>query len=307
MYLGIDSSTQSLSATVIDLRSGQVIAETSVNFGLDLPQYNSPSGFIPGGEHGVVHSDPLMWLDALDLCLQRLKESDFDLSQVKSLAGSGQQHGSVYLKPCFGEMLASLSTEESLKNQLAGCLTRQTSPIWMDSSTSEECAEIATTVGGNEGVCQRTGSIMIERFTGSQIRRFYKTEPESYAETGFIHLVSSYIASVLAGQNAPIDTGDGAGMNLMNLSSLDWDATMVEATAPDLANKLPHVSPSSTVVGPISPYFVEKYGFSSQCKVVAFSGDNPCSLVGMAASQPGRIVISLGTSDTLFAAMPQLG
>ena len=34
--------------------------------------------------------------------------------------------------------------------------------------------------------------------------------------------------------------------------------------------------------------------------------DNPSSLVGMGASQPGKVVISLGTSDTFFAAMPEV-
>lgn len=304
MFLGLDSSTQSLSATVIDPAAGKIVAEVSVNFGADLPEYEAPSGFIPGGEYGIVHSDPRMWLDALDLCLARLSEV-CDLSTVKSVAGSGQQHGSVYLRRCFPDKLAAMSPEKSLKEQLQGCLTRDTSPIWMDSSTSAECAEIAEAVGGNAEVCRRTGSIMIERFTGSQIRRFAKSEPEAYAETGIIHLVSSYIASILAGQISPIDTGDGAGMNLMNLAEADWDLEMVAATAEDLAGKLPPIGPANTVVGKISSYFVEKYGFSGSCDIVAFSGDNPCSLVGMGASQPGKVVISLGTSDTLFAAMPE--
>jgi xylulokinase len=36
---------------------------------------------------------------------------------------------------------------------------------------------------------------------------------------------------------------------------------------------------------------------------VLSTGDNPSSLVGMGATAPGTIVISLGTSDTFFAAM----
>jgi xylulokinase len=59
------------------------------------------------------------------------------------------------------------------------------------------------------------------------------------------------------------------------------------------------------VAGTIAPYFVAKYGFAPECRVVLFSGDNPCSLVGMGAATPGKVVISLGTSDTLFAAMPE--
>ena len=50
--LGIDSSTQSCSAIIIDVDQGKVIAESSVNFGEQLPEYNSPSGFIPNGIDG---------------------------------------------------------------------------------------------------------------------------------------------------------------------------------------------------------------------------------------------------------------
>jgi xylulokinase len=57
------------------------------------------------------------------------------------------------------------------------------------------------------------------------------------------------------------------------------------------------------VAGAISAYFVNRYGFSPRCQVVIGTGDNPSSLVGMGASKPGKVVISLGTSDTLFAAI----
>jgi xylulokinase len=39
--------------------------------------------------------------------------------------------------------------------------------------------------------------------------------------------------------------------------------------------------------------------------VIAFTGDNPSSLVGMGATEPGTFVVSLGTSDTVFAAMAE--
>jgi xylulokinase len=246
-----------------------------------------------------------MWVEALDLLLERMTSAGVDFSSVVAVSGSGQQHGSVYLRSCFGEKLASLKSDGSLVEQIEGCLTRKSSPIWMDSSTSEECAEIASAVGGDDVVCSKSGSIAVERFTGSQIRKFAKTEPGAYADTGMIHLVSSYFASILAGKNVAIDQGDGAGMNLMNLASGDWDDDLLNATAEGLKDKLPPVAASSTRSGPISRYFVQKYGFSENCETVIWSGDNPCSLIGMGAAKPGKVVISLGTSDTLFAAMPE--
>lgn len=303
--LGIDSSTQSCSATVIDTETGKVIAESSVNFGERLPQYNAPQGFIPDGPDGEVHSDPRMWLDALELVLEDLKQQ-CDLSKIAAISGAGQQHGSVYLNDNWQTTVGSLSSSRSLSLQLGDCFSRKTSPIWMDGSTGEECKEIAAAVGGDDVVCEKSGSIAIERFTGPQIRRFFKQDAETYAATSRIHLVSSFLCSVLCGADAPIDTGDGAGMNLLNIHSWTWDDALLEATAPDLKDKLPKVLPAASQAGHIAPYFVEKFGFSAETLVTTFTGDNPSSLVGMGASQPGKLVISLGTSDTFFAAMPSV-
>lgn len=304
MFLGFDSSTQSLSAIVLDIDHNHPLAEASVNFGKDLPHYAAPSGFIPGGASGEVHANPIMWLEALDLVLEKLSAA-IDLSKVTMIAGSGQQHGSVYVNEKFDPILADLDPAASLKAQLAVSLTRTTSPIWMDTSTAAECAEIASAVGGDEEVCARSGSIAIERFTGSQIRKFFKQAPEAYAATAHVHLVSSFIASVLAGKSLPIDFGDGAGMNLLNLQNLTWDQDLLNATAPRLGEKL---LPAASCLKPqatVSPYFVKKYGFAETCQVCPFTGDNPASLVGMGATTPGQVVISLGTSDTFFAAMKE--
>lgn len=72
-----------------------------------------------------------------------------------------------------------------------------------------------------------------------------------------------------------------------------------------MGTKLHAPVPSATTVGSIAAYFVQKFGFSPGTPVVAFTGDNPSSLVGMGATRPGTAVVSLGTSDTVFAAMSE--
>ena len=301
--LGLDASTQSCSAIIIDTDLSSVVAEASINFGECLPQYKAPSGFIPGGANGEVSSDPRMWIDALELLLEKLKYQ-CDPSEIQAISGAGQQHGSVYLNNKWEDTLGALSATKSLTEQIEKCFSKDTSPIWMDTSTSEECLEISAATGGDAAVCAKSGSIAIERFTGPQIRRFYKNDPDGYAQTARIHLVSSFICSLLCGSDAPIDTGDGAGMNLLNIQTWDWDPDLLRATAPELGKRLPKVVSGNTKAGEISQYFVQKYGFSTGTPVTVFTGDNPSSLVGMGASKPGKLVISLGTSDTFFAAMP---
>jgi xylulokinase len=301
-FLGLDSSTQSLSAIVVDTAAGRVVVDESVNFGSDLPSYASPRGVLDNPDPRVRHSDPLMWVEGLELLLARLQKKGFDWSTIAGISGAGQQHGSVYLNCRLGER-AAFRTDRSLVEQVRPLLSYPTAPMWMDSSTSEECREIADAVGGPERVREISGSIPIERFTGPQIRKVWKTAPESYERTAEIHLVSSFIASLLAGTSAPIDLGDGAGMNLLDLDSGRWHPGLLDATAPGLAAKLREPAPSRATVGNIAPYFVERYGFRPGVPVVAFTGDNPSSLVGMGAIEPGMRLFSLGTSDTVFAAM----
>lgn len=301
--LGIDSSTQSCSALVLDTESLHVVTEAAINYGQDLPEFGAPNGFIPNGKEGEVHANPLMWLEALDRLLTILA-AKVDLAKVRAVCGAGQQHGSVYLNANWFESLASLNPRQGLAAQLKSSLSRPTSPIWMDHSTSAECAEITAALGTSAAVSERSGSFATERFSGPQIRRFYKREPEAYAQTARIHLVSSFLASVLAGCDAPIDTGDGAGMNLLNIQRRAWDPLLMKATAPDLDKKLPKVVRGNHRVGLLAPYFQARYGFAKDVPVVVFTGDNPASLVGMGAGHSGQVVISLGTSDTFFAAMP---
>ena len=300
-FLGIDASTQSIDAVILDLDSGELQTFDSVKFD-DIPGYECENGVLPNDDPLIKHSNPLLWLDGLEVLLQQLADRGVDFSKVSAISGSGQQHGTVYLNADFVNSRWDVSGK-SLAETFKPLLARKTSPIWMDSSTSDECEEIAENAGGRGYVQRTTGSLPIERFSGPQIRKFYKEEPENYERTAEIHLVSSFLASVLAGESVAIDVGDGAGMNLMSLNDCDWDETMLEATSPGLLEKLPPVVPSSQVVGTVSRYLQENYGFSKDARVVAWSGDNPNSLIGTGGYAPGTAVISLGTSYTFFAAM----
>ena len=305
LFLGLDSSTQSVSAVVIDCDSRKVVYDKSLNFDKALPQYGTQNGVLPNADPLVKHSSPLMWAEALDLLFAEMKKDGVALGDILAISGSGQQHGSVYLNDQAAGVLATLDPKKSLVENLKGVFARKTSPIWMDSSTAGECAEIRKKLGGIKATATATGSDTFERFTGPQIRKFYKTEPEAYAQTAGIALVSSFMASLLAGKIAPIDHGDGAGMNLMDIQKKVWHPDALAATAPDLQKKLPPLAESWKVVGTVSPYFVKKYGVNPNAQTIAWSGDNPCSVIGLGLIKAGMVAISLGTSDTYFGSMKQ--
>ena len=284
LTLGIDSSTQGVKAVAWDVAARKVVFSAAVNYGKDLPQFNSPDGFLPNDDILVRHADPRMWIEGLELVLKRLQGSGCPMDEIAAVGGDAQQHATVYL-----ESLVPL------------VFSRPTSPIWMDSSTGAEVAALDAKFGAR--LQTDTGSPAIERFAGPQIMKFAKESPDAYARTRRIHLLSSFLASYLVGEDMPIDTGDGAGMNLLNLKTGEWDAEICEFTAPGLRMKLPSVQPiGRSTHRPLSARFA-KFGLRPGIPVVPFTGDNPASLVGCFAERPGPAVISLGTSDVFFAAM----
>ena len=303
LFLGLDSSTQSLSAVVIDLDARKVIYEKSLNFDQALPHYKTQNGVLPNRDPLVKHSSPLLWAEALDLIFAGMKKDGVALGKILAVSGSGQQHGSVYFNDRIELALANLNPQQSLVENLRGVFARKTSPIWMDSSTTAECAEIRKKLGGIKYTASRTGSDAFERFTGPQIRKFCKTEADAYVKTSSIALVSSFMASLLAGKIAPIDFGDGAGMNLMDIRRKVWDMDALKATAPNLKKKLPPLAASGRVIGPVSAYFVTKYGLNPEALATVWTGDNPASVIGLGLIKPGQVAISLGTSDTFFGSM----
>ena len=305
VYLGFDSSTQSLTAMAIEVEGAQrrVVFQRSLGFDEQLPHYGTTNGVLPAADPLVATSSPLMWAEALDHMMGIIAtESGVDLSRLRAISGSAQQHGSVYLNAAAAGTLAALDPRRPLVDQIGGIFARPDSPVWMDSSTSEQCAAITSAVGGKHALAALTGSRAFERFTGPQIRKFFEQDPDAYGRTGRIHLVSSYMASLLAGTDAPIEPGDGSGMNLMDITAKRWAPAALGATAPGLDARLPALRPSWTIAGRLSPFWVRRHGFPP-ARVVAWSGDNPCSLIGTGLVREGRIAISLGTSDTLFGFM----
>jgi xylulokinase len=305
IYVGFDSSTQSLTALAIEVEGARrrVVFQRSLDFDRDFPRYRTTNGVLPRTDPLVATSSPLMWAEALDRMMEIIAtESRINLADVRAISGAAQQHGSVYLASGAAATLATLDPARPLVDQLDGVFTRRDSPIWMDSSTAAECAAITRAIGGDVALARLTGSRAFERFTGPQIRKFSEQDPGGYARTGRVHLVSSWMASLVAGADAPIEPGDGSGMNLMDLAARQWAPAALDATAPGLALKLPALEPSWTIVGPLSHYWTTRYGFPP-ARVVAWSGDNPSSLIGTALVREGRIAISLGTSDTLFGFM----
>ncbi|CAO0802749.1 unnamed protein product [Mucor circinelloides] len=296
-YLGLDLSTQQLKCTLINEKH-DIVWEKAVNFDKDLPEFKTKHGAIVNDN--VVTSPTLMWVKAMDLLMQALKGTPY-IGSIRGISGAGQQHGSVYWNKSGIDKLSQLDDKSTLANQLKDAFSINQSPIWQDASTTTECRALEDLVGGPAELAKLTGSKAYERFTGNQIAKIYHHSKEAYDQTTRINLVSSLLATLLLGSFSPVDAAEGSGTNMMNIETHKWeDKLLKQCGGEELAGKLAKEPvEGGTVLGNISEYYVKRYGFDPECKIMPFTGDNSATLVSMNLSE-GDCVVSLGTSDTVL-------
>ncbi|KAF4635993.1 hypothetical protein G7Y89_g2083 [Cudoniella acicularis] len=310
LYLGFDLSTQQLKAIVITSQL-KVLYEAKVDFDADLSKYGILKGVHVNEQEREVFAPVAMWLEAVDLVLQRLKLKNTPFSRIKGISGAGQQHGSVYWSMNGEELLSSLNPGATLVEQLARkAFAHPFSPNWQDASTQKECDSFDAELGSPERLAQVTGSKAHHRFTGPQIMRFHKKHPAVYRATSRISLVSSFLASIFLGRIAPFDISDVCGMNLWDINAGAWCEPLLALAAgedglEDLKKKLGGVrEDGGGRMGNISSYFVSRYGFPSDCGIAPFTGDNPSTILALPL-RPLDAIVSLGTSTTFLMSTPK--
>lgn len=109
-----------------------------------------------------------------------------------------------------------------------------------------------------------------------------------------------------------IDISDAAGMNLMDLRTKQWHSTILAYLQEQLRlsnegilallGRFPQ--PSWKLAGKVAAFWCRRFGFSPECDVCHWSGDNPCTVVALGLLEPGDVAISLGTSDTCLCVLP---
>ncbi|KAH6619949.1 hypothetical protein C7974DRAFT_457760 [Boeremia exigua] len=308
-FLGFDLSTQQLKGIIVgsDLK---LLQEAKVDFDADFgKKYGIEKGVLTNPAEGEVFAPVALFLEAVDLVLQRLQQQGADFSKVQGISGAGMQHGTVFWSHDAEKLLANLDPGRSLLDQLEGAFSYPFSPNWQDASTQKQVEAFDAALGGPENLAQATGSKAHHRFSGPQILRFHDKHPDAYKATSRISLVSSFLASLFLGAIAPIDISDVTGTNLWDIPRGEWHPDLLALAGGStggsaLHSKLGSVSPDGgAVFGSISPYFTSRYGFPATTAVVAFTGDNPSTILALPLRSSDAIV-SLGTSTTFLMSTP---
>ena len=307
LSLGLDISTQSISAVMVDIDSREIVYQYSLDYQKDprLKKYGvqGQNYILPPKNEGEANQPAKMFIAALEALFTDMKSAGQPMRDIFICNTSAQQHSHAYLsrhaRPIFGRLNIPGNTKSNLLTLLEGCFSLNIVPTWMTADTLKEGDSIRNFIGGRERMIQLSGSNSPARFTGAVIRKIAEQFPAAYQETEHIHLLSSLIPAVLTGNSrVPLDFGNACGMSMMDYVSKDWSVKLVKAVADGLPggesvlrNKLlPIVSPL-TIDGRIATFFIERFGFSPDCRILAGSGDNPQSKVLVAGN-----LVSLGSS-----------
>jgi len=285
LFAGLDVSTQSCKLVVIDVEAGAVLHVDRVEYDLDLPHYGTVDGVVPGLGEGVSESDPIMWIEAVDLSLGRLRDGGVPTERICCLSVSGQQHG-----------LVALTAD--------GTLARPRAKLWNDFSTAEECRLLTEMVGGPEAMIEEVGNSQRTGYTAPKILHMRRREPDLFSRAHTLFLVHNYINWYLTGGPqdgvAVMEPGDASGMALWHPGTGRWSRRVMDAIDPTLPERLPPIEPSARSIGTLSPALADRFGLPHGCRIDAGSGDNMYGAIGTGNFEPGIVTVSLGTSGTAY-------
>ncbi|MFE6976150.1 xylulokinase [Streptomyces sp. NPDC057682] len=270
--IGVDSSTQSTKAAVVDIATGRLLAVGRAPHTVT-------------GRAGARESDPGQWWDALCAAVAAaLAEADLDPAAVTGIAVAGQQHGLVVLGADGTPLRPAL--------------------LWNDTRSAPQAAALTRALGGTDAWLERTGSVPVASMTAAKWMWLRENEPDTAAATAAVRLPHDHLTERLTG-TAVTDPGDASGTCWYDPVAGAYDPVLLDLTGMRAA-LLPEVAPTGAApAGRLTPEAARALGLPPGIPVAAGTGDNMAAAVGLGLGAEGLLdhpVISLGTSGTVFAA-----
>jgi xylulokinase len=267
LVAGIDSSTQSCKVVVRDLETGDIVR---------TGRASHPAG---------TEVDPNAWWDAL---LAAIDDAG-GLKDVSAFSVAAQQHGMVVLDAEGRVIRPAL--------------------LWNDTRSAQAAKDLIAEVGAEE-YAARTGLVPVASFTATKLRWLRDNEPENAARVEAVALPHDWLTWRLRGYgpqdesvNGPrleeltTDRSDASGTGYWNPTTGRYDRELFELALGHPA-MLPRVMKPGAWGGE-SAKFAEQ-GIRAARVIGVGAGDNAAAALGLGAG-PGDVVVSIGTSGTVFA------
>jgi xylulokinase len=287
LVAGIDSSTQSCKVVIREAATGALVRE----------------GRAPHPDGTEV--DPQAWLDALGQALAAAG----GLGDVAAVSVAGQQHGMVCLDEQGGVVRPAL--------------------LWNDTRSAGAAADLVAELGegdpgrGARAWADAVGSVPLASFTVTKLRWLAEHEPDAMARTAAVCLPHDWLTWQLTGRAGGLD---GLCTDRSDASGTGYWSPAAGAYVPDMLQRacgrqpaVPQVLGPTASSGAVSTaYRPDPVGLAGSgagglpgagAGVIAGTGagvllgpgagDNAAAALGVGA-RPGDIVISVGTSGTVF-------
>ena len=209
--------------------------------------------------------DPAIWWEALTSASEGL------LDGVSAMAVGGQQHGMVTLD-ADGEVV-------------------RPALLWNDTRSAGAAAELVEELGGPGPWVDAVGLVPVASFTITKLRWLATHEPAEAKRTKRVVLPHDWLTWRLAGGvGEPVtDRGDASGTGYWSAATGEYRPDLLRrAFGPEVG--VPAVAAPAAIVGETP----------SGISLAAGTGDNMAAALGLGAG-PGDVVVSLGTSGTVFA------
>lgn len=213
----------------------------------------------------VTEVDARLWWQAWEQASSDL------LDGVKALAVGGQQHGLVLVDE------AGTPVRDAL--------------LWNDNRSAPQARSLLEELGGAQAWADATGSVPVASFTVTKLRWVAEHEPDTAARARGVLLPHDWLTHQLRGGagEPTTDRGDASGTGYWSPAD--------DAYRPDLVQRafgrelsVPRVADPREQVGETPEGLLLAPG----------TGDNMAAALGLDL-QPGDVVVSLGTSGTVFA------
>ncbi|CAL9634955.1 xylulokinase [Streptomyces sp. enrichment culture] len=197
LVIGVDSSTQSTKALVVDAATGDVVARGQ-----------APHTVSPGDRR---ESDPEEWWQALRTAVGQCGRA---ASEAAAVSVAGQQHGLVTLDA------EGRPVREAL--------------LWNDVRSAPQRDRLVAALGGPKAWAERVGSVPAPAFTVTKWAWLREHEPEAARAATAVRLPHDFLTERLTGRGAT-DRGDASGTGWWAAATESYDEEILELAGLDPA------------------------------------------------------------------------
>lgn len=212
LVVGVDSSTQSTKALVVDAATGAVVASGQAPHTVSAGQ---------GRE-----SDPEQWWTAL---CEALRQCGDAAHRASAVSVGGQQHGLVTLDAAGRPVRPAL--------------------LWNDVRSAPQARRLIDEMGGPKAWAERVGSVPGASFTVTKWAWLAEHEPDAVRATAAVRLPHDYLTQRLTGDGTT-DRGDASGTGWWASATESYDDDILARVGLDPA-LLPRVVRPGEVAGTV--------------------------------------------------------